>query len=323
MTQHSDDRTLEIVIPPEHDGMSIDLAVKPHVSRTKARKLISKGRLFLDGIRVHDARVTVTAGQTVRLVIPGDRKVPRDVDWRQSILYKTRYVVVVNKPPGVPASPSPKARRQDLRYRLARYLKQKRLWLVHRIDQETSGIMLIARNALFARLLSRAFVQRRVDKLYLAAVLGRPERMFIDMPIRRAGGGQRKVRIDGDECRTEILHSIPFDGGRRSLVLIRLHTGRTHQIRVHLSHLGFPILGDGRYGLGEPPMFLHAWRFSIFDWAVGARTWTAPVPEHWRKLMPLVERMEEFADLLPPRIPVWPVPAEPPAHLLLPPPLES
>jgi 23S rRNA pseudouridine955/2504/2580 synthase len=219
-------------------------------------------RLIRDGqVRVNAARVDVTcrlaAGDEVRIpptrtaaVRPG-RPVPLDAD-ELPVLFEDSALIVVNKPAGLAVhGGSGVAFGVIERLRAARP-EAPMLELVHRLDRETSGLLLVAKKRSALTALHAAWGGDSIQKVYLALVKGRfgAQARLLDLPLRKyvSRGGERRVSVDrsGQSARTRV--SLVQAGPDCSLVRAALETGRTHQIRVHLAHVGHPILGDEKYG---------------------------------------------------------------------------
>ena len=165
--------------------------------------------------------------------------------------------------------------------------------LVHRIDKDTSGVLLLARDRVAARHLTRAFQQQDMEKTYLALVAGAPPET-LEMRgalLKRGGAGGEMMAVDPEgQPSHSSLRLIEPAGVRMALVALQPRTGRTHQLRVHMAHEGHPIIGDGKYGgarahPGAHPgggiagkLHLHAWRLRLADGTLIE----APLPAHFR-----------------------------------------
>jgi len=205
---------------------------------------------------------------------------PRPID--PPILYEDDALIAVNKPAGLAVHGG-----SGVAYGLIEQLRAARpqakfLELVHRLDRDTSGVILVAKKRAALLALHAALREGRVDKRYLVLVRGkwRDAKRQVDLPLTRfvTVGGERRVRVErtgGQLARTVFYRreTWPDASPPLSLLEAELHTGRTHQIRVHLTHLGFPLAGDDKYGdfawnkslgrQGLKRMFLHAWRLGL------------------------------------------------------------
>lgn len=207
-------------------------------------------------------------------------------DW----LFENGDLVAVDKPEGVPAIPDRRRAQPSLLERVSAERCEK-LYVVHRLDRDTSGVILFARNAEAHRWLNRQFETRTVRKRYLALVHGSvgEDRGTIDKPLRQFGSGRVAVDLErGKPSATEFRVIDRF--GECTLVEARPRTGRRHQIRVHLYSLGHPIVGDPLYGdralqSSYPRLMLHAGSLTVLQPGGGELTIEAPVPESFRSVL--------------------------------------
>jgi RluA family pseudouridine synthase len=203
------------------------------------------------------------------------------------ILLEDDEVLVVNKPEGLASIPEGAPGRDSLWGQLSAAWHDK-LYVVHRLDKETSGVILFAKSAAAHRFLNEQFSQRQVEKVYLALVHGRvpDQEGTIDAPLREFGSGRMGVdpaRGRPATTRFRLAEQLPA----HSLLEVRPLTGRRHQIRVHLYHLGHPIVGDTRYGdramqQGFPRLMLHAWRLRCQGPCGQEIAVEAPIPESFQ-----------------------------------------
>lgn len=199
------------------------------------------------------------------------------------IVYDDGALLVLDKPSGLPTVPYRLGDREHCLRAWAEMTLGKRLFVVHRLDRETSGLIAFAHDADTHRRLSTQFEHRAVDKTYLAAVLGHvAEAEFtIDAPLREFGSGRIAVDARGKPSRSRCrLRQRLRDA---DLLEVDLLTGRRHQIRVHLFHHGHPVLGDPLYGAPRPVggarrLMLHAWRLVLPSGASSPRSFEAPPP---------------------------------------------
>jgi len=281
---------------PADEGERIDrfIAARGGVSRGAARRALEQGGVFLDGRRCKVASRLLRAGQQVVVNLEeGGRSASAPARLERSrILYADEHVVAVDKPAGVPAQPTLTSDRGHLPELVAELLGDE-VTLVHRLDRETSGVTVLARTAAAARKLSEDFRDGNPEKTYLAlcARAPSPPEGRIEAPLGRDArhAGRRAVRPDGEPAATR-YRTLALGAGGVALVEARPETGRTHQIRVHLAHLGAPLLGDSRYGgprmvgaLPIPRVMLHARRLGVAHPVTGAPlSLEAPEPDDFR-----------------------------------------
>jgi 23S rRNA pseudouridine1911/1915/1917 synthase len=281
----------QVPVPDGLDGERLDAALARMfgLSRAKAADLISAGAVLIGGAAPAKSD-RVTAGEwldvtlpPVVTVIPRSDPVPGLV-----VVYEDADIVVVNKPPGVAAHPTPgwtgPTVQQGLLaagHTLATSGAAERQGIVHRLDANTSGLMAVAKSERAYSALKQAFRDREVDKLYHALVQGHPDplRGTVDAPIARhpSGDGRFAVVTGG---RPSVTHYDTVEAFRAaSLVEVILETGRTHQIRVHMTAIRHPCVGDRLYGadpvlaahLGLTRQWLHAVRLGFAHPADGRR----------------------------------------------------
>jgi 23S rRNA pseudouridine1911/1915/1917 synthase len=218
-----------------------------------------------------------------------------------TIAYEDQHLLVVDKGPGVVVHPARGHKQGTLAQLLAPLAAggdPERPGIVHRLDRDTSGLLLVARSEHAHRLLQRAIARRQIEREYLALVEGRPPARSgtIDAPIGRNPRVRTRTAIGGirpREARTHFTLERTFGGS--SLLRIRLETGRTHQIRVHLEAIGHPICGDPEYGtagvLGLKRQFLHSTRLSFDHPFTNARVEVvSPLPADLEQALALAGR---------------------------------
>jgi 23S rRNA pseudouridine1911/1915/1917 synthase len=242
----------------------------PELSRTHAQKLIAEGLITVNG-RVAKASLKLNTGDKVDIVIPPtppSRLSPEAMPL--NIIYEDDDLLVVDKPAGLTVHPAPGHPGHTLvNAILAHYPHlvdigdSLRPGIVHRLDKDTSGVMLVAKNRAAQAKLAEQFKAHSVSKSYLVLVKGKltPENGIIEAAIGRDPQHRQRMAVvsRGREARTEyrVIRYI----GNYSLLEITPETGRTHQIRVHLAAIGFPVVGDATYGVKSPHLprqFLHA-----------------------------------------------------------------
>ena len=239
-------------VAADEDGLRLDQVVPkrvPGLSRRKARAVIDTGGVFVEKSRVKIAGRLVKRGQAIEVHV-GSAVERTEAALVPRIVHVDDHIIVADKPAGLVTAPTPESDRGDLLDQLSRTYGE--VFLVHRIDLPTSGLLVFARTRAANKVLGDAFVRHDVDREYRAVAIGEVAAQTIDRPI----GDRRAV--------THIEVVAPLAGA--TLVAARLETGRTHQIRIHLAGLGHPIAGDPQHG-GErsrtfipraPRLALHA-----------------------------------------------------------------
>ena len=271
--------TRQLEVTEEFDGARADAALAKllGVSRSVAAGLLEAGQISNAG-KVLGKSSRLDAGMLIRAEIPAQRDplavIPEPVE-NLHILLDDEAFVVIDKPVGVAAHPSPGwvgptvvGALAAAGYRIATSGAAERAGIVHRLDVGTSGVMVVAKTEQAYTALKRAFKERTVEKIYHAVVQGMPDPLqgTIDAPIGRHPGHDWRFAVIEDG-RPSITHYETLEAfGRASLLEVQLQTGRTHQIRVHLSALHHPCVGDLTYGadprlaaeLGLTRQWLHA-----------------------------------------------------------------
>jgi 23S rRNA pseudouridine955/2504/2580 synthase len=268
----------------------------PALTHGRLQKLLRTGQVRIDGRRAQ-AHARLAAGQTIRVppLAPAlaASKAEPTVDpndaafLRSLILVEDQSLIVLNKPEGLAVQGGTGTRRHIDGMLAALAEGGDRPRLVHRLDRDTSGILVIARSAGVAAKLTRAFRQHRVDKLYWALVVGRPALAagMIDQPLAKQGGaGRERVAPDEDGRFARTAYQTVARAGRvASWLALKPLTGRTHQLRAHCAVLGTPIVGDRKYGdlsrlVGAPAgLMLHAREIRLPHPDGGELAVTAPI----------------------------------------------
>jgi 23S rRNA pseudouridine1911/1915/1917 synthase len=314
----------EFSVAPEAINERLDRFVTrqlPMHSRAYIQQLIDLGQILVDG---HTAKsgYRLHAGEHVTVCLPPPKPaVVRPEPIPLDVLYEDDHLLVVNKPAGLVVHPSPGNDSGTLVNALLAHCTQlsgiggvERPGIVHRLDKDTSGAMVIAKNDAAHHSLSRQFSERQVKKLYLAIVCGdlQPGEGVVNAAVGRHPIHRQKMSTQtqvGREAVTEFRVQERF--GRYTLVELRPRTGRTHQIRVHMAALGYPLLGDPVYGryrkeLGRSPLAeqlawfqrqaLHAWVLGFMHPQTGARTeYCAPLPDDLDRVLTVLRGAERTA----------------------------
>ncbi len=283
----------------------------PELGHGALQKLLRTGQVRIDGKRA-EGKDRIEPGQTIRLPPgvttappPKPREIPtvsdRDAEEiRGLVIHRDDHVIVLNKPPGLAVQGGTGTERHvDGMLDALRFGFEDRPRLVHRLDKDTSGLLLIARTGLAARKLGEAFRDRETEKLYWAVVVGAPPRAegAIDLPLaKRPGARDRELmQVDHENGQKALTHFRVLDRAARRAAFLALwpRTGRTHQLRVHCAEMGCPILGDGKYG-GEEALLesvadarrlhLHARRLTLpHPSGKGELAIDAQLPPHFRR----------------------------------------
>jgi 23S rRNA pseudouridine1911/1915/1917 synthase len=265
-------------VPTEAAGERLDrfLAALPEIgSRAVAERLIGDGGVRLDGVSKPKS-TKLTGGEELEFEPPGpvaSGLTPEPMDL--AVPYEDEHLLVVDKPAGIVVHPAPGHAQGTLVHGLLAYdveggEEADRPGIVHRLDRDTSGLLVVARSPEAHRRLQELVQERALTREYLALVAGRPRsrRGTIDAPIGRDRHDPLRHSLDTDTPREAITHFEVEELLRRhALLRVRLETGRTHQIRVHLTAVDLPVAGDQTYGrpgeLGLERQFLHAARLAF------------------------------------------------------------
>ena len=261
---------LTATVTPEEAGERLDRVLTAHfpdLSRARLQALIAEGRLSLDGATITDGKHKARPG-TYSLTVPAPvSAVPEPQDIPLDILFEDAHLIVVNKPAGMAAHPGPGTPDGTLVNALLFHCGDTlsgiggvlRPGIVHRLDRDTSGVLVAAKSDAAHRGLSALFAKHDIDRQYRAVVRGAPRYMSgtVTTRIGRSHHDRKKMAVLRQGGREAITHYTLEEvyGDHKpvaALLRCRLETGRTHQIRVHMAHLGCPCLGDPVYGSGAP-----------------------------------------------------------------------
>lgn len=270
-----------LTVDAEGQGMRLDAFLATRIadlSRSILRRIIDLGGVHLDGRRARRCSLTVDSGQRIEVHVDGLPLVPFSLS-EAEILFRDPDILVLDKPAGVDVQPTPARYKGTLYDALLRYLQdpyrrrqRPELGMVQRLDRDTSGVLVFSVAKRAHRSLTGIFAERRAEKTYLALVAGAPVgeegEMRSLLARNRATNLMRSVERGGREAVTRYRVRERF--GEASLLEVEIPTGRSHQIRVHLSEAGHPLLGDRRYGgpevlAGMPfaRQMLHSWRLRL------------------------------------------------------------
>ena len=284
---------MELHAPPEAAGERLDaFLAEPLGSRARAQRLIDAGLVLVDG-QARPKRHKLDGGEAIRVADEERPAAPERVDVPFAVPYEDEHLLVVDKPAGVVVHPAPGhptgTLAQALEGRAAGGEDAWRAGLVHRLDRDTSGLLVVAKTEDAHRALKDELQRREITRDYLALVLGRPPSRTgtIDAAIGRDRRHRTRMSTDTDQPREARTHfAIERTLPSSTLLRVRLETGRTHQIRVHLEAIGLPVAGDPEYAppgkagvFGLTRQFLHAGRLAFTHPVSGERLdLSSPLP---------------------------------------------
>ena len=308
----SDARTATLVVERSLPSERLDVYLRGHfpmVSRGAIQRLIEEGEIKVNG---HAVKLTHAprAGEVITVHWPEPKTAtahPEDIPL--AILYEDESLLVLNKPPGLVVHPAAGNERHTVVNALLHHCAGQlsgiggvaRPGIVHRLDKDTSGCLVAAKNDATHVALSAQFTERSVEKTYLALVCGEIPRASgeIRAAIARHVSHRKVMTVSeerGREAHTSYRVAERFPAA--TLAEVRIHTGRTHQIRVHFLHLGFPVVGDAAYGKRQnlrlteltgytaPRQMLHAWRLAFTHPRTGKKlSCEAPLPEDFKEAL--------------------------------------
>ena len=307
---------LEIRVDAEHEGLRLDRVLASEVagySRSQIQRLIGDGHVSLPRVKMAKANTAVRSGDVISIELPEPvAAAPTAEDLPLEIVYQDSDVIVINKPAGMVVHPGAGHEGGTLVNALLYHVDdlsgiggERRPGIVHRLDKGTSGVMVVAKHDAAHQELARQFHDREVEKVYVVLAWGLvQQRKRIDLPIGRDPVHREKISTRARRARsavTRVVWARHVPG--LSLLRVAIATGRTHQIRVHLSAIGHPIVGDALYGgvhrrtphhlravqmLTRP--FLHAERLAFTQpRSRDALEFTVPLPDDLRSVVEAIE----------------------------------
>ena len=297
-------------------GKRLDAYLAEHadVSRSAAAKLIESGSVTVSGKQI-EKKYQLKANDEIEVILPEAEEyeaVPENIPL--NVVYEDSDIIVINKPSGMVVHPAPGNYTGTLVNALLYHCKDSlsgiggvmRPGIVHRIDKDTSGLLVVAKNDAAHRALSEELGYHGIEREYHALVRGgfKEESGTVDLPIGRPPADRKKMAVikNGGRAREAVTHyEVLRSYGQISYLKLRLETGRTHQIRVHMSHLGHALLGDEVYSSTKIPFekqhaplfdgqILHAKRLSLTHPTSGERmTFECELPDNFKKLIEILE----------------------------------
>lgn len=307
---------ITVTVPEEYDLERIDrflaLSLESQLSRSLIQKLIKDKYILVNGATTR-ANYKVKTGDEIGISIPAEEvKLPYPQDIPLNIIYEDDSVAVINKQPGLVVHQGPGNYDDTLVNALLFHVKKLstagdefRPGIVHRLDRDTAGLMVIAKTDEAYKSLVEQFSAREVEKRYAAIVTGKPlkEHAVIDRPIARHRIYRQKMAVteDGRDAVTEYTISKIWHTptGTFTMLDVRIHTGRTHQIRVHLSSMGNPVIGDQIYSKKwekyRVPYLLLASTYLSFRHPVTDERmeFSQDIPPHMKDFIERLERMKD------------------------------
>ncbi len=284
--------------------MRIDAAlarVFPEHSRSRLQAWLKEGRVRVDGAPA-DAKRKVWGGERIAMAVPAAPAETSQLaeDIALDVMYEDAHLLVIDKPAGLVVHPGSGNWSGTLMNALLHHAPQlaqiPRAGIVHRLDKDTSGLLVVAKTLAAQTDLVRQLQARSVKRHYLALVLGHVAGDgVVDAPIGRHPVQRTKMAVVGGGREARTHYAVRERFGRATLVECRLETGRTHQIRVHLTSLGHPLAGDPVYGRNKsgdarldafPRQALHAWRLALIHPDSGLEmSWESPLPQDMADLL--------------------------------------
>ncbi len=296
---------MELTVEAGEAGSRLDRFISgrlPEYTRSRIQKLTEDGFVLADG-KPAKASHKVRAGETVSLTVPELRDpdiLPKPIPL--DIIYEDGDMLVVNKPQGMVVHPAAGNYTGTLVNALLAYCGdslsgingERRPGILHRIDKDTSGLLLVAKNDMAHQGLAAQIKAHSLTRAYLALVHGgfRTDSGTVDLPIGRHPADRKKMAVTYHNAREAVTHYRVLERfGRYTLLECVLETGRTHQIRVHMAKLGHPIAGDPVYGVKKEPFstngqLLHAYKVGFVHPRTGAYLeFTSPLPDYYEKIL--------------------------------------
>ena len=294
-------------IPPALDGQRLDRVVSliTGVSRTAAKELVAQGRVLVNGGVPSERVVKLATGDEVTIELPEtatEEPPAANPAVELAVVHEDEHILVIDKPPGLVVHPAP-GHFDDtvvngllaIHPEVASVGEARRPGIVHRLDRDTSGLMTVALDPQSYSGLVEALREHRVERIYRALVHGIPasSRGVVEAPIGRSRRNRMRMAVstEGRPARTHYEVERTFEGPVPvSLLKCRLETGRTHQIRVHLTAIGHPVLGDQTYGrrtsMTAPRQMLHASTLGLDHPVTGEKLeFTSPLPPDMLEVM--------------------------------------
>ncbi|MFA5276127.1 MAG: RluA family pseudouridine synthase [Candidatus Omnitrophota bacterium] len=299
-------KELSFIVTAEQAKMRLDLLLAEYaagnnlgISRTAIQKLITTGKVFLNSRVVNKPHRKVSSGEEVSFCLPEKEKsqiLPEEISL--DVVYEDDDLAVINKQTGLVVHPAPGNREHTLvnallgRFESLSSINKNRPGIVHRLDKETSGLLVIAKNNPSHLKLAKQFSEHSIERKYIAIVTGVVEfdEDVIEAPIGRHPVKRQDMSVSflEDNRYAKTKYRTLKRGSNFSFLELRPFTGRTHQLRVHLAYIGHPILGDTKYGKNNnfSRMALHAQEIGFMHPSTGKFVhFTSEIPEEFREFI--------------------------------------
>ena len=299
------EHTIDLIVDDNTCGVRLDRFISdgaPELSRSYIKGLVSEGKVLVNG-RTQKPSYIVAAGDEITVNVPPPVDItPEPENIPLDILYEDNDIIIVNKPKGMVVHPAAGHSHGTLVNALLYHCKDSlsgingiiRPGIVHRIDADTTGSLIVCKNDIAHRNIAEQIAKHSINRIYEGFVYGnvKEDTGRIDEPIGRHPKNRKKMAVvrGGKEAITEYSVLERFDSGRACRMEFKLYTGRTHQIRVHMAHIGHPLLGDTVYGSAKNPYHLqgqalHARIIGFVHPATGEYMEVeAPAPEYFKEL---------------------------------------
>jgi 23S rRNA pseudouridine1911/1915/1917 synthase len=266
--------TLEATEKKRLDHMMVEIFKS--YNRSTLQKFIESGFVKVDGVVAKKPNQKFAEGAYIELDVPEEMK---NADVEPDVIYEDDDVIVMNKPAGLLSEPR------------GQYCPEKTLadfgYIAHRLDRDTSGVVILAKTEEIQKFLKKQFQDRTVHKTYVAVVSGRPklDEARIDLPLIRDLKRPTTFRVDANGKEAETFYKVLKANDKYSMVELKPTTGRTHQLRVHMKYLGHPILGDPVYGEEKADrLYLHARELEITLPSGERKIFKAQVPREFNNV---------------------------------------
>lgn len=312
-------KILEFTVPQEKSGERLDKflsELNPTSSRSYLQKLIKSGETEINGKVCKIPKTELKNGEKITLYLPEEKRsvdkiLPETSDLKK--IYEDNEILVIDKPAGMAVHPAPGTLSGTVVNALLgiysdfaeKMQDNERPGIVHRLDKDTSGCLIIAKTPSAKFAISKQFADRKIEKKYLAITCGIPSQRHetIKTFIGRHPVDRKKMAVLKDAGREaiseyKVLATTEIEGQKLALLEVNLKTGRTHQIRVHLAHIKCPILGDPIYGgyqkIKTPRLMLHAWKISFLHPVSSEKiSFQSPPPQEFEKIIGGLESLSK------------------------------